>query len=145
MEIISQTLINVLSTILVGMVSIVMVQVFTYLRNKTSLIQDEGARNIANNTLDQVEKLINSNITAVDSTIKPEIINAISDGKVEKSELNKLSIIVKENVLNQLGSDSLDILNNTLGDLDQYMATKIEQQLAILKQDETSPVTKTVL
>lgn len=145
MEILSQTTVNVLSTIILGALGLVLVQIFTFLRSKTSLIQDEGARNIVNDTLNKVEKLINTNIIAVDNVSKPLIVKAIKDGKVEKSELSKLAIEVKENVLKQMGQDSIDLLNSKLGDVDDFIAKKIEEQLHVLKLDNTTPVSRTRL
>lgn len=143
MDILSDTLVQVLSTVIVGGLTLLTVQAFAYLKSKTSLIQDEQIKNITNDTLDKVEKLINTNITAIDSVTKPTIVESIKDGRVDKSELNTLAKIVKEQVLDQMGSDSLDILNNTLGNVDNYIANKIEEQLALLKADVNSPVTKT--
>ena len=57
----------------------------------------------------------------------------IEDGKIEKDELKKLAQDVKENVLNQLGDDSLAILNDTLGDVNGYLEVRIEEKLAEIK------------
>ena len=57
----------------------------------------------------------------------------IEDGKIEKDELKKLAQDVKENVLNQLGDDSLAILNDTLGDVNGYLEARIEEKLAEIK------------
>lgn len=143
MDILSDTLVQVLSTVIVGGLTLLTVQAFAYLKSKTSLIKDEQIKNITNDTLDKVEKLINTNITAIDNVAKPILVQNIKDGKIDKSELNTLAETVKTQVLDQIGSDSLDILNNTLGNVDNYIANKIEEQLALLKADVNSPVTKT--
>ena len=140
MNILNETLVNTLSTILVGVISIVFLQLFGYLRSKTSLIKDQQAKQIVDNTIEKVEKLINDNIIKVEHTSKPIMVQALQDGKIEKDELVKLRDEVKNEVLNQLEEDSLDVLNESLADLNKYIEVKIESQLAILKEQSSVPV-----
>lgn len=136
MNILNETLVNTLSTILVGVISIVFLQLFSYLRSKTSLIKDQQAKQIVDNTIEKVEKLINDNIIKVEHTSKPIMVQALQDGKIQKDELVKLRDEVKNEVLNQLEEDSLDVLNESLADLNKYIEVKIESQLAILKNSD---------
>jgi chaperonin cofactor prefoldin len=118
---------------------------FTYLKTKTSLIKDEKVRKIVDSTLDAVDKLVIKNITNVDVTLKPVILQSIADGKVTPDEINKLLEIVKNNTIKQLSDDSLKVLNDSLGDVDLYLESTIEDKLATLKIDPTSAVSKTIL
>ena len=136
MNILNETLVNTLSTILVGVISIVFLQLFGYLRSKTSLIKDQQAKQIVDTTIDKVEKLINANIIKTENVSKPIMVQALQDGKIEKAELVKLRDEVRENVLSQLSQDSLDVLNDSLVDVEKYIDTKIESQLAILKNSD---------
>ena len=145
MNILNETLVNTLSTILVGVISIVFLQLFGYLRSKTSLIKDQQAKQIVDNTIEKVEKLINANIIKTENVSKPIMVQALQDGKIEKAELVKLRDEVRENVLSQLSQDSLDVLNDSLVDVEKYIDTKIESQLAILKEQEGIPVKHTVI
>ena len=145
MNILNETLVNTLSTILVGVISIVFLQLFGYLRSKTSLIKDQQAKQIVDNTIEKVEKLINDNIIKTENVSKPIMVQALQDGKIEKAELVKLRDEVRENVLSQLSQDSIDVLNNSLVDVEKYIDTKIESQLAILKEQEGIPVNHTVI
>ena len=145
MNVLNETLVNVLATIISGLIGIALLQLFTYLRSKTSLIQDEQAKQIVDTTLDKVEKLINANIIKTENVSKPIMIQALQDGKIEKAELVKLRDEVRENVLSQLSQDSIDVLNDSLVDVEKYIDTKIESQLAILKEQEGIPVNHTVI
>ena len=145
MNVLNETLVNLLATIISGLIGIALLQLFTYLRNKTSLIQDEQAKQIVDTTIDKVEKLINANIIKTENVSKPIMIQALQDGKIEKAELVKLKDEVRENVLSQLSQDSLDVLNDSLVDVEKYIDTKIESQLAILKEQEGIPVNHTVI
>lgn len=145
MNILNETLVNVLATIISGLIGIALLQLFTYLRSKTSLIQDEQAKQIVDTTIDKVEKLINANIIKTENVSKPIMVQALQDGKIEKAELVKLRDEVRENVLSQLSQDSIDVLNDSLVDVEKYIDTKIESQLAILKEQEGIPVNHTII
>ena len=145
MNALNETLVNLLATIISGLIGIALLQLFTYLRSKTSLIQDEQAKQIVDTTIDKVEKLINANIIKTENVSKPIMVQALQDGKIEKTELVKLRDEVRENVLSQLSQDSIDVLNDSLVDVEKYIDTKIESQLAILKEQEGIPVNHTVI
>lgn len=97
-------------------------------------IKDEEAQALLLNTLEKTEKLITTNIIAMENTVKKDLVKAIADGKVSKDELATLSVNVKENVLKQLGENSLNILNEGIGDLSGYIEVKIEESLAEFKK-----------
>ena len=96
-------------------------------------LNDERQRKIVNATLNKVDELLRTNIIALENTVKKDMLALIDDGKIEKDELKKLAQDVKENVLNQLGDDSLAILNDTLGDVNGYLEARIEEKLAEIK------------
>lgn len=96
-------------------------------------LDDETQKKILNDTLDRVDALLQTNIIAMENTVKKDMLAAIADGKIEKSELKTLADNVKNNVLKQLGNDSLAVLNNSLGDVNGYLEVKIEEILAQIK------------
>lgn len=96
-------------------------------------LDDETQKKILNDTLDRVDALLQTNIVAMENTVKKDMLAAIADGKIEKSELKTLADNVKNNVLKQLGDDSLAVLNNSLGDVNGYLEVKIEEILAQIK------------
>lgn len=119
--------------------------VINYLKSKESLIQDEKARKLFDNALNDVSNLITTNITSAEATLKPVIISDIKDGKVTKDELKSLATTVRDNVIKQLGDNLLDILNKNIGDLQGYVSNKLEEILAHLKEDPSSVVSYTVI
>ena len=99
-----------------------------------SKLKDEQAKNLLNDSLDRVDVLLKTNIIAMENTLKKELAKGVEDGKIEKEELNKLAFAVKENVLNQLGEDTVMILNNGLNDLNGYIEARLEQVLVEVKE-----------
>ena len=102
---------------------------------ETEKLNDERQRKIVNATLNKVDELLRTNIIALENTVKKDMLVLIADGKIEKEELKNLAQNVKENVLNQLGEDSLAILNDTLGDVNGYLEVRIEEKLAEIKKE----------
>ena len=98
-------------------------------------LNDERQRKIMNATLNKVDELLRTNIIALENTVKKDMLVLIEDGKIEKDELKKLAQDVKANVLNQLGEDSIAILNGTLGDVNGYLEVRIEEKLAEIKKE----------
>lgn len=100
---------------------------------ETEKLNDERQRRIVNATLDKVDELLRTNIIALENTVKKDMLVLIADGKIEKDELKTLAKNVKENVLNQLGNDSLAVLNDALGDVNGYLEARIEEKLVEIK------------
>ena len=96
-------------------------------------LNDETQKKILDDTLDRVDKLLQTNIIAMENTVKKDMLASIADGKIEKAELKTLADNVKNNVLKQLGNDSLAVLNDSLGDVNGYLEVKIEEILAQIK------------
>ena len=143
---------NLLTIVIGGALSVVSIYATIYINKaievakaKAEQIKDEKAKKIVDDTLDRTANLIKTNIVALENTTKVELIKDIQDGKIDYSELNTLATKVQENVINQLGQQSVDVLNQSLGDVNGYLASKIEETLADLKIDTTSSVSKTVI
>ena len=96
-------------------------------------LNDETQKKIFNDALDRVDSLLQTNIVAMENTVKKDMLASIADGKIEKAELKTLADNVKNNVLKQLGDDSLAALNDSLGDVNGYLEVKIEEILAQIK------------
>ena len=96
-------------------------------------LNDETQKKIFNDALDRVDSLLQTNIVAMENTVKKDMLASIADGKIEKAELKTLADNVKNNVLKQLGNDSLEVLNNSLGDVNGYLEVKIEEIVAQIK------------
>lgn len=140
MEMLQETILQLLSVILGGLITIATAYVGLWVAKATqkakievAKLEDERVQSIFNNALEQTESLIQTNIIAMENTLKQEILSSIADGKVDKEELNKLAVQVKENVLNQLADGTLEILNGGIKDINTYLDVKIEEELAKIK------------
>ena len=139
-ELLQNTVIQLLGIVIGGILAIASAYMTLFVakatqkaKAETEKLNDERQRKIINATLNKVDELLRTNIIALENTTKKDMLALIDDGKIEKDELKKLAQDVKENVLNQLGEDSLAILNDTLGDVNGYLEARIEEKLAEIK------------
>ena len=139
-NLLKDTVVQLLGVIIGGCLAIVTAYAGLLIARATQKIKleienlnDETQKKIFNDALDRVDSLLQTNIIAMENTVKKDMLVAIEDGKVEKAELKTLADNVKNNVLKQLGNDSLEVLNNSLGDVNGYLEVKIEEILAQIK------------
>ena len=139
-ELLQDTIIQLLGIVIGGILAIASAYATLFVAKATQKakieiekLNDERQRKIVNATLNKVDELLRTNIVALENTVKKDMLVLIDDGKIEKDELKKLAQDVKINVLNQLGEDSLAILNDTLGDVNGYLEARIEEKLAEIK------------
>ena len=141
-ELLQNTIIQLLGIIIGGILAIASAYATLFVAKATQRakveiekLNDERQRKIMNATLNKVDELLRTNIIALENTVKKDMLVLIEDGKIEKDELKKLAQDVKENVLNQLGEDSIAVLNGTLGDVNGYLEVRIEEKLAEIKKE----------
>ena len=139
-NLLKDTVVQLLGVIIGGCLAIVTAYAGLLIARATQKIKleienlnDETQKKIFNDALDRVDSLLQTNIVAMENTVKKDMLASIADGKIEKAELKTLADNVKNNVLKQLGNDSLEVLNNSLGDVNGYLEVKIEEILAQIK------------
>ena len=139
-NVLKDTVVQLLGVIIGGCLAIVTAYAGLLIARATQKIKleienlnDETQKKIFNDALDRVNSLLQTNIVAIENTVKKDMLDSIADGKIEKAELKTLADNVKNNVLKQLGNDSLEVLNNSLGDVNGYLEVKIEEILAQIK------------
>lgn len=139
-NLLKDTVVQLLGVIIGGCLAIVTAYAGLLIARATQKIKleieklnDETQKKIFNDALDRVDSLLQTNIVAMENTVKKDMLASIADGKIEKAELKTLANNVKNNVLKQLGDDSLAVLNDSLGDVNGYLEVKIEEILAQIK------------
>lgn len=145
-------ILGLLQIVIGGIISIAGVYATIYIGKAVNLVkakaehmQNEKTKALVNSTLDHVDDLISTNIVAVENTIKPAILEAIANGTIDKSKLNSLSKLVKENVLNQLGTESKEIFKSSLNDTNGYLQNRIEKILSELKSSQIAGFNDTII
>lgn len=150
MEQIQEQLIQLLTIIIGGLLSIATIYVTIFINKYTSIakekakqIKDENAQKKVNVALDRVNSLLTTNIVNAETTLKKELLKGIADNNFTKEDFVSLKESVINNVLKQLGDDSKNLLDSELGDLNGYISVKMEETLAELKENPNSVVQHT--
>lgn len=142
MELLQEGLIDLLKIVIESVLAIASVYATMFVANVTKKakvelqkVKDEKAKELLNQNLDRVDVLLRTNIIAMENTLKKELIKDIEDGKLDKEEAKLLVNNVKKNVLNQLGNESLIVLNEGLNDLNGYIGARLEEILVEVKNN----------
>lgn len=140
MELLQEGLVDLLKIVIESVLAIASVYATMFVANVTKKakvelqkVKDEKAKELLNENLDRVDVLLRTNIIAMENTLKKELIKDIADGKLDKEEAKLLVNNVKKNVLNQLGNESLIVLNEGLNDLNGYIGARLEEILVEVK------------
>ena len=140
MELLQEGLVDLLKIVIESVLAIASVYATMFVANVTKKakvelqkVKDEKAKELLNQNLDRVDALLRTNIVAMENTLKKELIKDIADGKLDKEEAKLLVNNVKKNVLNQLGNESLIVLNEGLNDLNGYIGARLEEILVEVK------------
>ena len=140
MELLQEGLVDLLKIVIESVLAIASVYATMFVANVTQKakvelqkVKDEKAKELLNENLDRVDVLLRTNIIAMENTLKKELIKDVADGKIDKEEAKLLVDNVKKNVLNQLGNESLVVLNEGLNDLNGYIEARLEQILVEVK------------
>lgn len=144
MELLQEGLVDLLEIVIESVLAIASVYATMFVANVTKKakvelqkVKDEKAKELLNQNLDRVDALLRTNIVAMENTLKKELIKDIADGKLDKEEAKLLVDNVKKNVLNQLGNESLAVLNEGLNDLNGYIGARLEEILVEVKNNNT--------
>ena len=144
MELLQEGLVDLLEIVIESVLAIASVYATMFVANVTKKakvelqkVKDEKAKELLNQNLDRVDALLRTNIIAMENTLKKELIKDIADGKLDKEEAKLLVNNVKKNVLNQLGNESLAVLNEGLNDLNGYIGARLEEILVEVKNNNT--------
>ena len=142
MEVLQEGLVDLLEIVIESVLAIASVYATMFVANVTKKakvelqkVKDEKAKELLNQNLDRVDALLRTNIVAMENTLKKELIKDIEDGKLDKEEAKLLVNNVKKNVLNQLGNESLAVLNEGLNDLNGYIGARLEEILVEVKNN----------
>ena len=140
MELLQEGLVDLLKIVIESVLAIASFYATMFVANVTKKakvelqkVKDEKAKELLNENLDRVDVLLRTNIIAMENTLKKELIKDIADGKLDKEEAKLLVNNVKKNVLNQLGNESLIVLNEGLNDLNGYIGARLEEILVEVK------------
>ena len=151
---VNEALQQLLVTVILGVLSVISVTIVSYLnvlkKKAVAYIQnigDEKAKKSLEAAINKAHELVINIVTSLEQEEKQEILKAIEDGKVTRDELFKLKDIAIDKVLESLGDETVEVLDNAFGDSAEYIANLVSTKVYDLKaaqsinyslEDETS-------
>lgn len=140
MEMIKESLTQLLVILICGVISVGAAYVTLYTKKltekvkaETEKIKDENQKALVNAAIKRTNDLIDTNVVKMEQTLVKEIKEKAEDGNIQKAELQEIALAVRDNVLQQLSKESQELINTEIKDLSGYIEAQIEVSLATLK------------
>jgi len=111
-----------------------------FVASKNSLIKDETTRTLVESAEQKVKDLLETTMSAIETTTKEELISKIASGELTNDALSTLPSIVINKVKNQLSDKYKDALKSEYSDVEDYLATKAQYLYDKYKNDNTSVI-----
>ena len=100
---------------------------------KIAGIADDNARKVVNDAIFRVSEIVSAVVTSIEQEEKQEILKAMEDGNVSRDELVALKDVAITRVKSQLLPETMELLEETFGDVTEYISDKVSQQVFALK------------
>ena len=124
---------ELISTIVMGVFAILLGLLSYGVKVGISYLKSKAKSEISQSALDRLESVIYASVKATNETVGKELKVAISDGKIDKSELLSLKDTVRNQVLANMSEDIKESVSYTVIDLNSYINDLIEVSLAEIK------------
>lgn len=90
----------------------------------------------AREALDTVDMIIFNVVSELEDTVKKEILQASSDGKLTDDEKERLKDVAMKTINTEIGEPVKEFAKHLVGNLDNYISTVIENCVTSLKTED---------
>lgn len=126
--------------IVLGMMVLILGYALSYIKAKiqkaklqVEQMKDEQLKKIFKEALDEVDRLTEITVKAIEGEVAKELREALKDGKIDKEELKQLSVQAYEEIFRLLKPEYVGALMEGINDVDLYIHELIEAKLEDLK------------
>lgn len=126
------------STILMGLLILLMGHVKRFVQEKIALIEDEKIQKLSMNALQRAEDIADKVVKNMQQTTVQALKEASSDGKLTKEEIERIRKNTAQDIQSLMTQDLYDALEQTVSDVNLYMGSLIESKVLDLKKDFVS-------
>ncbi|MDO4720460.1 MAG: hypothetical protein Q4A78_07335 [Peptostreptococcaceae bacterium] len=123
------------STILMGLLILLMAYVKRFLQQKITLIEDEKIQKLSMNALQRADDIAEKVVKTMQQTTVQKLKEASADGKLTKEEIEQIQKDTAKNMNSLMTEDLYDALEMTVSDVNLYMGSLIESKVLDLKKD----------
>lgn len=108
------------------------------LRAQTAGLKDEEARKVLDTALDDVQRLTELSVGAVEQTTAKALREAVKGGKADRKALLELSEQVFHEVKEKIAPEAQTVITRSLGSFDYYLSACIEDAVRRIKQADSA-------
>lgn len=116
-----------------------------FIKAKIGLIENEDTRKLVNDAFDRIDALLDTEMSAIETTVKPQLLKDIAEGNLNADSLKELGVQAVKSVMIQLPDKSKELLAQEVNDLESYINKRLEKLLGDAKLNPQSSIQKTVL
>ena len=142
MEEIQEAFLSLLVAVITGSICLISLYIQKYmsklinrLEAETNVLEDEILRDNANFALNTIESIIHDTVYSLQVSLVEDIKKASVDGKLTKEEAESIFNMAKEKITDQVPDSLLLMATNSIGNIEEFINLKIEEQLDIVKKE----------
>lgn len=102
---------------------------------ETAKIENDDQRALVQAAVARLDDIATKTVKTIEQTTAKELRRAVKNGQATKDELFNLSKRAYTEIVRTMEPEYLKALQETLGDLDQYIKTTVEAKVLELKQN----------
>ena len=125
---------EVVVTVALAVLSLASAYAVTWIRAQKAALQARTDAEILDRTIARAAALAESTVLALESTIAKQLREAVKAGLADRQELVMIGHRAVQDVLDHLGDEGRKILDEALGDAQDFVKDLVEAQVERLKQ-----------
>ena len=125
---------EILAAIVLAVLSLAAAYAVAYIRRAQSALEARTQAEIVDRTIARAAALAESTVLALESTVAKQLREAVKDGRADRAELMALGSRAVEDVLRHLGAEGRQLLEESVGDVRDFVRDLVEAQVERLKQ-----------
>ena len=111
-----------------------------YLKKKMDLVKNKTMRESINNAIAETEKVAKDAVMGVQQTFVEDIKKKREDGKLTKQEAMQALNKSKNYFMKNLSKDTVQVIESSIGPIQEYAENLIESKLAEFKREDKSKI-----
>lgn len=132
----SEAFVNAVVAAIVAIIGVLAKYGVAFIEAQTEHMKTKTKNEELKNLLDQLDDRAAKVVLVLEETIVKELREKTADGKLTKEDVEEIQAKSKEMMIQTLNEESVVLLENAIGDLENYFTILLEAALANLKDDK---------
>lgn len=130
---------EVLLVIITGVLTVASALAMVYIKKFFIKISANIDNDILNKTIGRLEVVTYGVVSSIEETTANALRKAVKEGLRKPEELQALGIEAFDKIIAELGEKSMEILDEGMGDVDEFVQDKIHEFLGRIKMENSMP------